>query len=157
MLIASGLFGINRFKRQLATQGRLKGVGEVRTAFSLKPNDLLGHHASSPACRAGYFIHEKSIGPTARRFEFKQSGRWPLTCSCSRTQPDGPDGLGYVNCWTFGPKSQKLCNIKTVTLGLRSQVNTTNFTTRRSTELQMQSESHRWARRRGCNTCWARG
>ncbi len=44
----------------------------------------------SLACsRAGYEIREKNKGSTARRFELKPSGRWPLPCLGSITQPDG--------------------------------------------------------------------
>ncbi len=47
------------------------------------------------------------------------AGRWPLTYSSFTTQPDG---LGYVNRWTFGPKSQKNRNFQTCVYGSKNML-----------------------------------
>ncbi len=63
---------------------------------------------------AGYAIRFKNKDPTALRFEFQPAGHWPLTYLSLITQP--VVGLGYVNRWAFGPKSQKNRNFKNLAM-----------------------------------------
>ncbi len=52
----------------------------------------------------GLFVYLAQPEGLGTQFAIKTKVQRPLTYLRKITQPNGPNGLGYVNRWAFGPK-----------------------------------------------------
>ena len=85
--------------------------GIVSRGATIEPKVTFGsqsHH------RTRQEFNRPSIESGCRKISVHRN-KLPQRQGCAITQPDG---LGYVNCWAFGPKSKNKSNLKCYPIGL---------------------------------------